>query len=101
MRELLHNMLIHKSLQFGRLVVLSGTLVSCSSNQVRRMPQNFSKATEKRTMKLELIRLWAQMEYSRLMGDEVHASLLERDYELLEREMTKLELESETSLSSR
>lgn len=101
MRELLQNILIQKSLQMGRLLVLGGTLVSCSSNQVRRMPPNFSKSSEKRTMKIELMRLWAQMEYSRLMGDEVQASLLERDYEILEREITKMELKSESSLTQR
>lgn len=52
-------------------------------------------------MKIELMRLWAEMEYFRLMGDEVKATLLERDYALLEREITKLELESENSLTSR
>ncbi len=62
---------------------------------------NFAKSSERRTMRIELMRLWAEMEYFRLMGDEVKASSLERDYAILEREITKLELESENSLSSR
>lgn len=101
MAKFLENILIQKSLELSRLIVLGSSLISCSSNSLKRVVPNFSKATERRTMKIELMRLWAEMEYFRLMGDEVKATLLERDYALLEREITKLELESENSLTSR
>ena len=101
MAKFLENIFIQKSLELSRLLVLGSSLISCSSNSLKRAVPNFSKVTERRTMRLELMRLWAEMEYFRLMGDEVKATSLERDYAVLESEITKLELELENSLSSR
>lgn len=101
MAKFIENIIIQKSLEIGRLIVMGSSLISCSSNSLKRAVPNFAKSSERRTMRIELMRLWAEMEYFRLMGDEVKASSLERDYAILEREITKLELESENSLSSR
>ena len=50
---------------------------------------------------MELMRLWAKAEYKRILGDELGAQAVERDLELIEKELDGSFEQPEEALSSR
>lgn len=89
--------LFKKSQKAGHLVLL-GSLFSCSSGPAKRM--TLQQAQNRGFLKMEMMRLWAKAEYRRMLGDEIGAQAVERDLELIEKEIDSSLNEGEEALSS-
>jgi hypothetical protein len=90
--------LFKKGQKAGHLVIL-GSLFSCAGGQLKR--PTFQQAQNRSLLKMELMRLWAKAEYKRILGDELGAQAVERDLELIEKELDGSFEQPEEALSSR
>ncbi|GEM_PF-6889640 len=82
----------------GHLFLL-GSVMSCSSAYVKR--PNLQSIHEKSILRMEIMRLWAKVEYRRLLGDEISALVYERDLLALEDELALMTGDAQTTISSR
>jgi hypothetical protein len=78
---------------------LLGSVMSCSSAHVKR--PNLQSIQEKSVLRMEIMRLWAKVEYRRLLGDEISAQAYERDLLILEDELALMTGESQGTITSR
>lgn len=90
---------LYKKGQKASHLVLLGSLFSCAGGPVKR--PTFQQAQNKSLLKMEMMRLWAKAEYRRILGDELGALAVERDLELIEKELDIVESQQEEALSSR